>query len=72
VLAHQLTGAAGGYGFPRISVAARQLEQLARETGDIDSIRAALHELTGLCQRATPEVPSQPSPFSTSNGPSAR
>jgi PAS domain S-box-containing protein len=72
VLAHQLTGAAGGYGFPRISVAARQLEQLARETSDIDSIRAALHELTGLCQRATPEVPSQPSPFSTSNGPSAR
>src|SRR5439155_16925919 len=67
VLAHQLTGAAGGFGFPRSSVAARQLEQLVRETIVIDSIFTAIHELTGLCQLSMPSGASQPWPFCASN-----
>ncbi|TMB12721.1 MAG: response regulator [Deltaproteobacteria bacterium] len=74
VLAHQLTGAAGGYGFSAISVAARRLEQLARGTGDVEAIRTGLRKLTDLCHRASPEAPrvTHPPRFSTSNGPSTR
>jgi PAS domain S-box-containing protein len=54
LLAHQLTGAAGGYGFSAITAAARRLERLARESGDAEAIRAGLRELANLCRRASP------------------
>ena len=47
-IAHQLKGAAGGYGFPTITTAAGRLE-LAR---DGDSIDQALADLCNLCRRA--------------------
>ena len=55
VLAHQLTGAAGGYGFSTITAAARRLERLARETSDAEAMRTGLRELAALCHRATHE-----------------
>ncbi|TME68194.1 MAG: Hpt domain-containing protein [Chloroflexi bacterium] len=55
VLAHQLTGAAGGYGFSTITAAARRLERLARETSDAEAMRTGLRELATLCHRATHE-----------------
>lgn len=58
VLAHQLRGAAGGYGFPAISAAAGKLEDQIRALPDPAAARAAelagqLDELIGLCRRAT-------------------
>ncbi len=50
--AHQLKGAGGGYGYPSISVAARELELQAKQAGDLDAIHAALQDLTQICQRA--------------------
>ncbi|MDB5213579.1 MAG: luxQ 3, partial [Myxococcaceae bacterium] len=48
-LAHQLKGAAGGYGFPSITTAAARLEQLAREG---ETFAQALAEVCDLCRRA--------------------
>jgi CheY-like chemotaxis protein/HPt (histidine-containing phosphotransfer) domain-containing protein len=54
-LAHQLKGAAGGYGFAAISEAAGRLEQ-AVSAHDADT-PALLDELLALCNRAcTPEL----------------
>jgi len=54
-LAHQLKGAAGGYGFPSIthSAAALELTLRAQET-ELSSIGTRLEELLDLCRRATP------------------
>lgn len=53
-LAHQLKGAAGGYGFPSITAAAARVhEQAARGGGSIDQ---AMRELVLLCDRT--QVPS--------------
>lgn len=51
-LAHQIKGAGGGYGYPEISDAARQVEQAARSTTDPDTLQQAVRELSELCQRA--------------------
>ncbi len=48
-LAHQLKGAAGGYGYPSITTAASRLEQQAREG---ETFAQALAEVCDLCRRA--------------------
>lgn len=47
--AHQLKGAAGGYGFPSITSAAERLEMAAREG---EPIAQKVSELVDLCRRA--------------------
>ncbi len=51
-LAHQLKGAAPGYGFPQIGIAAEALETTVREATicSINSIRAELDALINLCE----------------------
>ena len=51
-IAHQIKGAAGGYGFPAITDAAGEIESQA-QTGDTTATRAALDAMAQLCQRAT-------------------
>lgn len=53
-IAHQLKGAAPGFGFPSIGTAAKELEGSIRELGesgeDIANVRAQIESLTALCQ----------------------
>jgi CheY-like chemotaxis protein len=53
VLAHQLKGAAGGYGFPTITEAAKALEQSVKAQAGLDEIRAKIDGLAQLCNRAS-------------------
>ncbi|RMF43540.1 MAG: Hpt domain-containing protein [Planctomycetota bacterium] len=55
-LAHQLKGAAGGYGFDIISERAAVLEQATREVVG-DSLQPALEELLDVCNRARADRP---------------
>jgi PAS domain S-box-containing protein len=48
-LAHQMSGAAGCYGFPQITDAARRLEAAAAASGDV---ARGLADLAALCRRA--------------------
>ena len=57
-IAHQIKGAAGGYGFPSITTAASVLEHAAREG---DSIDQPLAEVTDQCRRARARASSRPS-----------
>ncbi len=53
--AHQLKGAAGGYGFPAISGSAAKVEQLLQGGVDqarLDELKRSVDELVGLCGRA--------------------
>jgi HPt (histidine-containing phosphotransfer) domain-containing protein len=50
VLAHQLKGAAGGFGFPQISRAASEVEFSTER--QLEDLTAAVQELTTLCQQA--------------------
>lgn len=57
IVAHQLMGAGGGYGFLEITDAGRTLETLvdeamASEDADFDAMRTAADELIALCGRA--------------------
>ncbi|HEX8876608.1 MAG TPA: Hpt domain-containing protein [Phycisphaerales bacterium] len=55
-LAHQLKGAAGGYGFSPISESAAKVETTLREdvSGEqVQVLRSQVEELVGLCRRAT-------------------
>lgn len=53
-LAHQLKGAAGGYGFSPVSEAAAQVETPLRNgTFDLDSVRSKVDDLVELCGRVT-------------------
>lgn len=56
-LAHQLKGAAGGYGFPTIGAAAKQLEECLRQgatgPGHVEQIRSGVEELVELCRQAS-------------------
>jgi len=54
-VAHQLKGAAGGYGYPTISLKASNLEHAARG-GDVTRIPNAVAELVRECRRARPAV----------------
>ena len=54
-LAHQLKGAAGGYGFPSITRSAAALEAVLRtQETELDSVGKKLDELLELCRRAAP------------------
>ena len=53
VLAHQLKGAAGSYGFGPISVACKTFEDCLAEDSASEATQGALAEVVGLCARAT-------------------
>lgn len=58
MLAHQLKGAGGGYGFPQITVAGEALERAAREAdlsveAEAAALKASVDALIDLCQRAS-------------------
>jgi len=56
--AHQLKGAAGGYGFPTIGEAAGKVEALIQQSSQptpedkLQTLRAQVDQLTELCARA--------------------
>jgi len=50
--AHQLKGAAGGYGFPSVTEAAKDLESSARADEDLAAVREKLEVLADLCRGA--------------------
>ncbi len=52
-IAHQLKGAAGGYGFDPITLAAGKLELAIRQSLPEEEIRADAERLIELCSRAT-------------------
>ena len=54
-LAHQMKGAAGGYGFPAIGAAAGALEGTLKQHQEppLEQVRAEVDELVALCNRAT-------------------
>ncbi|MEC9465262.1 MAG: response regulator, partial [Myxococcota bacterium] len=49
---HQIAGAAGGYGYPSITVAARDVENRIRSNGQMGEILEATSKLSTLCSRA--------------------
>ena len=51
-LAHQLKGAAGGYGFPTITDAARDVETHARSGQDMHALHQSIEALSRLCRRS--------------------
>ena len=51
-MTHQIAGAAGGYGFPSITVAARKVENMIRNNKKVDSILVAADSLSKLCTLA--------------------
>ena len=55
-LAHQIKGAAGGYGFPTVGAAAGKVEQGLKAVTDpraaLDAVHAEVRELVELCCRA--------------------
>ena len=54
VMAHQLKGASGGYGFPSITDAAAELEgRLTEGWRETDELRDAFENLLSLCKRAS-------------------
>ena len=48
----QLKGAAGGYGFPSITQAAKDLETSAKAQEDLDRLREDVDSLADLCRHA--------------------
>jgi CheY-like chemotaxis protein len=50
-LAHQLSGSAGGYGFPTISEAARAVERAVGDRADEPSLQNHLENLANICRR---------------------
>ncbi|MEM1186187.1 MAG: Hpt domain-containing protein [Planctomycetota bacterium] len=56
-LAHQLKGAAGGYGFGIVSEAAAEVEAPLRSGGvDLNSVRSKVDDLVDLCSRVTADA----------------
>jgi HPt (histidine-containing phosphotransfer) domain-containing protein len=57
-MAHQLKGAAGGYGFPTVGEVARRVEQCLKAEGSpqalLEEVRGSLDELVALCRRVAP------------------
>ena len=58
--AHQLKGAAGGYGFPTITDAARTVEALSRPDADVQELQQSLDELFAQCRAASRTRPAAP------------
>jgi len=54
VLAHQLKGAAGGYGFPRLGEAAALIDQGVKDACDINVIRSRMGMLSAFAARVRP------------------
>jgi len=52
MLAHQLKGAAGSYGFPTITEAARTVEHAARNACPLEQLTAQVDELAAMCRSA--------------------
>lgn len=53
VVAHQLKGSAGGYGYPALSDAAAVLEsRLSAPSRDLGQVQRAVNELQDICDRA--------------------
>ncbi|MCZ6794004.1 MAG: ATP-binding protein [Planctomycetota bacterium] len=50
--AHQLKGAAGGYGYPAMGEKADELERLAAGTGDRETMRCLVADLVALANRS--------------------
>ncbi len=48
-IAHQMKGAAGGYGFPAITDAARALETAARSAADVQTLTEGVNVVARLC-----------------------
>jgi len=55
-LAHQLKGAAGGYGFNSITEAAAGVEQMAKAEKELQEIEGSISELLTLCRRASSQA----------------
>ncbi|MFQ5410855.1 MAG: Hpt domain-containing protein [Phycisphaerae bacterium] len=51
-IAHQLKGAAGGYGFPTITDAARRLEESTKAHEELDTLTEEVKAIASLCGRA--------------------
>ena len=60
ILAHQLKGSAGTYGFAQIADMARRLHQEATRPDDVKSIETTVSELQALCRQAIQDVPARP------------
>jgi HPt (histidine-containing phosphotransfer) domain-containing protein len=56
-LAHQIKGAAGGYGFDPITAPAARLEASVRDGEPESDIQTALDELVGFCSRVRAGAP---------------
>ena len=54
VLAHQLKGAAGGYGFPRLGEAAALIDQGIKDRCDRNVIRSRMGMLSAFAARVRP------------------
>jgi histidine phosphotransfer protein HptB len=52
LLAHQLKGAGGSYGFPQITAAAGALERACKEQLGNDELASALQQFAAVCGRA--------------------
>ena len=52
-LAHQLKGAGGGYGYPKITEDAAALERAARDGVEPEQLRSCFDALSLTCHRAT-------------------
>lgn len=58
VMAHQLKGAAEGYGYPSITAAARELEQAIHEQeSELSSLSEKVEGLVQLCRQASAARP---------------
>ncbi len=56
LMAHQLKGAAAGYGFPSIGRAAACIDEVLRGQAKpemLDTVKASMEELLSLCDRAS-------------------
>ena len=70
--AHQIKGAAGGYGFKVLTPSAARLESAAKGGCQEEEILSALNELLDLCRRlraGTPPTEDEPSPGLRSESP---
>jgi len=54
MLAHQLKGAAGGYGFPKLGEAAALIDQAVRAGNDDNVIRSRVGMLAAIAARIRP------------------
>ena len=52
MLAHQLKGAAGGYGFPTISAAAQALEATCMADRNLEKLTAQAQQMLAVCLKA--------------------